>query len=232
MGNGVQSIRPEGTGASSSNQKHITEIERRVLNVAKDHTTRPDPRSERTVEEILEATFRVLKQQGSKKLSVRAVCVEAGISRGTFYRYYDSKEDLMASATLYLRDVMDENVFHAVESFSNPADKFHAFMEFTLNNSETTVSAQLFATEPEFVIRYFNENMVHFKSRITRVLDPVYDHWDEKLGTNINREIISELFVRFALSATVVPTDGSMDDIASEMRLMARMIRSASSSKK
>lgn len=229
MGDGIGQANRVDIEGPFSDPAHVTEVERRVHNVVKDHATRPDPRSERTVTEILEATFRVLKLHGSKKLSVRTVCNEAGISRGTFYRYYESKEDLMASATLFLRDVMDENVARAVSSFSNPADIFHAFMAFTLNNSETTVSSQLFATEPEFVIKYFNENMDHFISRVLRVLDPVFDSWDKKLGTNINRKIISELFVRFALSATVVPTDENMHDITSEIRILARLMRSTSS---
>lgn len=44
---------------------------------------------------ILEATVQLLKEQGVEKVTVRNVCAKAGIAVGTFYYYFQNKDDLM-----------------------------------------------------------------------------------------------------------------------------------------
>lgn len=212
---------------SAANADDHTEIKARVRNVVKDQPTRPDPRSERTVEYILQATFKLLREGGSEKLTIRSVCNEAEISRGTFYRYFESKEDLMDSATRYLRDQTDAGVYASVEGLEDPIERFQKFLDFALDNPGTRSSSRLLDTEPEFILRYFRENFSHFKNRLSRALEPVYDSWESELEAKIDRELVSELFVRFALSATLVPIDRDRKNMAQELRRLARLIRTA-----
>ncbi len=44
---------------------------------------------------ILEATVQLLKEKGVEKVTVRNVCAKAGIAVGTFYYYFQNKDDLM-----------------------------------------------------------------------------------------------------------------------------------------
>src|ERR1700761_6340335 len=71
---------------------------------------RLDRRSTRTVDQILAATIALMLRGGLEKLSISAVCDEAGVSRGTLYRYFSSKADLLDGVTLRLRDRTDEAV--------------------------------------------------------------------------------------------------------------------------
>jgi len=46
-------------------------------------------------EQLLEAAVRIIRRDGAQGLTVRNVCEEAGLSNGTFYHYFQNKDDLM-----------------------------------------------------------------------------------------------------------------------------------------
>ncbi|WP_416877508.1 TetR/AcrR family transcriptional regulator [Litorimonas sp.] len=186
--------------------------------------SRTDHRSERTVEDIMNATFAVLMEKGSESLSIRAVCEEAGISRGTLYRYFASKEELIEAATLHLRHQTDKRVAEAVGGIDSPRKRFEAFLDYTLENIESVESRRLLRTEPEFLLKYFRENFDHFKQRIDVALAPVYDSWDEELDGGLDRDLVSEMFVRFALSETLIPTANRGEDLPRRARKMLKLI--------
>ena len=47
--------------------------------------------------ELINAAARLIAREGTAKLTVRAVCSEAGLSIGTFYYFFADKNDLMMS---------------------------------------------------------------------------------------------------------------------------------------
>jgi AcrR family transcriptional regulator len=53
---------------------------------------RPDKRRDRTREELLQAATRVVARDGANATSVAAIAKEAGMTSGTFYNYFDSKD--------------------------------------------------------------------------------------------------------------------------------------------
>ncbi|MFT4105956.1 MAG: helix-turn-helix domain-containing protein [Lacrimispora sp.] len=48
-------------------------------------------------ERLLDAARKLLKEGGYARLTIRRVCMEADCSTSTFYQYFDSKDDLLAS---------------------------------------------------------------------------------------------------------------------------------------
>src|SRR5262249_27248936 len=54
-------------------------------------------RSRRTVDVLLEATTRVLKKHGYTKSVTNLIAEVAGVSVGTLYQYFSSKESLIAA---------------------------------------------------------------------------------------------------------------------------------------
>src|SRR5215510_13262218 len=55
-------------------------------------------RPEKRPEEILDAAMRVFSRRGLHKTNLEEVAREAGISKGTIYLYFKSKEDLFIAA--------------------------------------------------------------------------------------------------------------------------------------
>lgn len=112
-------------------------------------TTVPSPKPkrsrwnpERTRELILEFAAKVLAQDGPEGLSVSQVAQLAGINRGTAYHHFQTREQLLEEAKLWISEKMCREVFGCL-----PDDKDAAVPE------SRTVSKNLinFAMEnPEF----------------------------------------------------------------------------------
>lgn len=54
-----------------------------------------ESRAQATREKLLEAAIELVNQYGMKYLTVRNICEEAGLSTGSFYNLFDSKDDLV-----------------------------------------------------------------------------------------------------------------------------------------
>ncbi len=66
-------------------------------------------RSGRKREEIRAAAYQCLREQGYTATSVDNICKRAGISKGSFYWHYPSKQDVLADIVeRWTRQVMDE----------------------------------------------------------------------------------------------------------------------------
>jgi AcrR family transcriptional regulator len=194
-------------------------------------TTRTNRRSEKTIEQILMATIDVLMNRGSSKLFVREVCDRVGISRGTLYRYFASKEELLEAVVVHMRTGTDRNVNALVEQHPDPESRLDAFLR-TLSgkNFENEESTRLLETEPVFLLNYLQHNFTHFTNRLDRALAPIYDQWDKELGARIDRPLLNEIFVRLALSKTIVPTESDSDNVLSRIGDMIQLLRRGSAS--
>lgn len=57
--------------------------------------SKQEMRSALSKQKLLEATVKIIRTHGISKLSVRAICAEAGLSTGAFYHLFNSKEDVI-----------------------------------------------------------------------------------------------------------------------------------------
>lgn len=65
------------------------------LTKKKNYVSPREGRSQATREKLLEAAIELVNQYGMKYLTVRNICEEAGLSTGSFYNLFDSKDDLV-----------------------------------------------------------------------------------------------------------------------------------------
>lgn len=181
----------------------------------------PNRRSGKTIELILESTIELLMDMGATKLSIRSVCDAAGISRGTLYRYFATKDELLTAVALHIRTRTDR-VLNAMAEIADPEERFDVFLETMVHGEfRTKESMRLLEVEPMFVTRYYRDNFAHFIQRVKLALEPVYDSWELELDAKIDRELMSELYVRFALSRMLVPTDEGDTHLAGRLKALA-----------
>lgn len=53
-------------------------------------------KSQETKERIFEAAKRILQKSGYENLSIKNICEEAGVSNGSFYHHFKTKDDLLS----------------------------------------------------------------------------------------------------------------------------------------
>ena len=58
--------------------------------------SRQQKKSKDTKERIFQAAKRILKKKGYEELSIKNICEEAGVSNGSFYHHFKTKDDLLS----------------------------------------------------------------------------------------------------------------------------------------
>ena len=60
------------------------------------HISRQQQKSRVTREKIFQAAKRILQKKGYEELSIKNICEEAGVSNGSFYHHFKTKDDLLS----------------------------------------------------------------------------------------------------------------------------------------
>lgn len=66
------------------------------MNGVKEEPKRQQQKSKETKERIFQAAKRILKKKGYEELSIKNICEEAGVSNGSFYHHFRTKDDLLS----------------------------------------------------------------------------------------------------------------------------------------
>ena len=62
----------------------------------KTELSRQQQKSRDTREKIFQAAKRILQKKGYEELSIKNICEEAGVSNGSFYHHFKTKDDLLS----------------------------------------------------------------------------------------------------------------------------------------
>jgi len=90
-------------------------LDHRVLSAAK--------RRKRMLAKLSDAALRVVARNGLEGVTVDAVIQEAGVSRGTFYKYYDATSSLIAAVGAELAEDLILTVSPALQTYDDPAER-------------------------------------------------------------------------------------------------------------
>jgi AcrR family transcriptional regulator len=174
---------------------------------------KPAGRAENTVAAILAATEQIVLRAGSERISILDVCQQAQVSRGTFYRYFSSQDELLDAFARHKRTSFQQAMADAVTPYTEPGARFHALVRYLDNYAAHGQARLLLGAAPEYTLRLFgrlfNESLV----RIEELMRTVFDAWDARLGIRIDRELVCELMIRCVLSELVVPHDQAQDGV-------------------
>ena len=69
--------------------------------------SRQQQKSKETKERIFQAAKRILQKKGYEELSIKNICEEAGVSNGSFYHHFKTKDDLLS---YYIEDQPQMNL--------------------------------------------------------------------------------------------------------------------------
>lgn len=110
---------------------------------------------------IVEATVQLLKEKGVEKVTVRNVCEKAGIAVGTFYYYFQNKDDLMfyfVSEGFYDVDFKssENNITgRIIELYMNMINHYKelgiTFVKSFYSNTNSALSAYMTESDGKFV---------------------------------------------------------------------------------
>ncbi|MES2264346.1 MAG: TetR/AcrR family transcriptional regulator [Pseudomonadota bacterium] len=164
-------------------------------------------RSEETINQILIATEKVLLESGVERMSIQTICEMAGISRGTFYRYFSAQEELLDAYTKHKRAGFHQGLENAVSTYVDPGQRFNALLQFFDHFIRTSKARRLLQVAPVYAFGFFQRGLEDSVVRFQDLLATVFDAWDERLGVKLDRALISEMLIRYVLSEILVQSD-------------------------
>jgi len=89
--------------------------------------SRGHKKKERTFNQILDAAKDVFIQKGIDRTVITDIRDAAGISQGTFYNYFRSKEDVLAELGVRVNRHYREKIFAISDQYDDPAERFAVF---------------------------------------------------------------------------------------------------------
>jgi AcrR family transcriptional regulator len=174
---------------------------------------RSNRRSDATIAAILAATEELVVSAGLERFSILDVCERADVSRGTFYRYFSSQDELLDVFSRYKHENFHRSMMEAVTPYSDPDARFKALVRYLEDYAVHGQAKPLLRAAPEYTLRLFlrifHESMV----RIQDVMGIVFDSWDQRFRMRVDRELVCEMLIRYVLSEQVVPHDRPHDSV-------------------
>ncbi|PUA20640.1 TetR/AcrR family transcriptional regulator [Glaciimonas sp. PCH181] len=164
-------------------------------------------RSDATIQQIVTAAGEIILQSGVERISILAVCEAAGISRGTFYRYFSSQDALLEAYTESQRKQFHLALIEVAAPHEDPEARFNAVITNLDRFLQQDKSRRLLLVAPEYAFGFFQRMFDDAIARFKSVLDMVFDAWDARLAIQIDRDLACELLVRYILSELLVPSE-------------------------
>ncbi|MCV7251408.1 TetR/AcrR family transcriptional regulator [Mycolicibacterium fluoranthenivorans] len=118
---------------------------------------------------ILVATAEVLGRSGQTKLSLSEVALQAGVSRPTLYRWFASKEELLAAFGQYEREMFDTGMSR-VTSGLRGNEKLDAALRFIVEYQQSYSGVRVVDIEPEVVIGQLSHIIPLMRARLLKLI--------------------------------------------------------------
>ncbi len=192
---------------------------------------RNNKRSEQTMRKIFDATEQIILESGVERISILDVCRTADMSRGTFYRYFDSQEDLLDAFSQYKRESFHQMLAKALESCDDPDERLATMVNYLEEYLANGNPRRMILVAPAFALKFFKRIFRDAVARFQVFLAPVFEAWDESLGVKLDRELICDLMVRLVMSEQLVEGEAERGAIPRQIGQLVTALRSASNQK-
>ncbi len=171
--------------------------------------------SSETVDRILDGALLALARRGRHKLSMSDIGMMSGISRGTLYRYFRNKEEVLDAIAEHVRRGQQQQLTAAVEKRPDLDVRVNVVVESLVQYARTHPEAvQIVALEPEFGVEYVRNVFPEFVSFVEQLLTPALKLTPAVRSGALTSGELSELILRTAASTYFIPTD-ALDEIPS-----------------
>jgi AcrR family transcriptional regulator len=158
-----------------------------------------------TEDRILNATLRLIARRGVRRLGMQEVSEAAGVSRGTLYRYFPSKDHLLGAMAVHDEQRFTIGLTEALAPVTEPTARIEALVAFAFDYIRTHPARSLFASEPDFVLGYL---LMHLPKLHAALIDQLGDAFDAvpavALG-HVTRQQLVDVIVRLFTSSFIIP---------------------------
>jgi AcrR family transcriptional regulator len=170
-----------------------------------DAGTYETPRSFNATEErILTAALGLFARRGVRRLGMQEISDVAGVSRGTLYRYFPSKDHVLAAAADFDEARFGAGLDLALATVGEEG-RMAAFLSYAFDFIRTHPARSLFESEPGFVLGYLLDRLPGLRRELLVRLGPDVDAMPVVRDGRLTREEVADLVARLFVSSWIVP---------------------------
>lgn len=169
---------------------------------------------------ILTAALGLIGRRGVRRLGMQEIAEAAGVSRGTLYRYFPSRDHVLAAAADF-----DEQRFRAgaddvLSSITEPEQRISAFLAYAFEFIRSHSARSLFESEPGFVLSYLLDHLPSLRAELMRRLGDALDVVPAVERGDLDREQLADVMVRLFASSWIIPESDERSLVRSINRIL------------
>lgn len=160
-----------------------------------------------SVLKILNGALQAVGERGVERLSMSVIGQLAGVSRGTLYRYFKTKDDVLRAVGEYVSLAFENGIREVAAGIADPIERLHRVLRFHNDYSTLQEADKMLIVDPVFVVNFFHVHAPRHRAAILDALVPSLDHFDRNRATPIDREAFADMLVRLQTSRIVLRTN-------------------------
>ncbi len=177
-----------------------------------------------TEERILVAALGLIGRRGVRRLGMREIAETAGVSRGTLYRYFPSKDHVLAAAAAYDAQRFSDGIDDVLSTARSPEDRITSFMAYAFEFIRTHPCRPLFESESGFVMSYLLDHLPSLRGELVLRLGDALDTVPAVAAGSLGKDQLADVIVRLFASSWIIPES----DDASLVQAVTRILQISS----
>ncbi len=156
-------------------------------------------------EAILAATRRAIAERGPGRLTLSAIASAAGVSRPTLYRWFPTKDDLLAAVARYEEEQFDIGLRRVIEPRRSPGRRLDAALRYLVTYLDGLIGPDPIGADPRFALQSLARSLPVQVDSLVRLLGDALRQVPAVRSGSLSSEQAAELFLRVAYSHYLVP---------------------------
>ena len=141
-------------------------------------------------QKMLEKSLYLFTRKGFSNLNIKQIAAEIGVSTGTLYHYFSSKENMLAEMLAWLGDKNVDEYTNRTSSVKSIRDRFDMIVDFWKEKGELYENMMLLAIDV-----YRNIDIDQWKAIYSFFSERYTDGISERL--NVSRQFALSIFIYF-----------------------------------
>lgn len=179
-----------------------------------------------TRDRILEGALQVLGRVGMRRLTMGEVSQFSGVSRGTVYRYFPTKDDLLAVMAEYEQERFAHGLRMALAAGAAAEEPLtlETITGYVLGYLRDHPALTLLVeSEPAFVLGFLRRQLSVFRRICEELVSPVMEDAEPVRDGRLTVAELNDLLLRIVLCVFLVPADRVEGDLEGALDSFLRL---------
>ncbi len=173
-----------------------------------------------TEERILTAALSLIGRRGVRRLGMQEISEAAGVSRGTLYRYFPSKNRVLSAAADFDERRFSTGLDQVLAVAGGAEERIGAFMAYAFEFIRSHPCRPLFESESGFVMSYLLDHLPSLRSELVLRLGDALDSVPVVATGALGRGQLVDVIVRLFAASWIIPESDDTSLVESVNRIL------------